>query len=69
MSSITGLTENENNQGKTMLLNQENTSDQQSRLGDNGTLQTEINSIQEFGKFKGPTFTPINLLYNDVIPE
>ena len=47
MSSITGLTENENNQGKTMLLNQENTSDQQSRLGDNGTLQIMINNIQE----------------------
>ena len=45
-SSITGLTDNEN-QGKTMFLNQENTSDQQSKLGDNGTLQTMINSIQE----------------------
>ena len=30
-----------------MLLNQENTSDQQSRLGDNGTLQIMINNIQE----------------------
>ena len=45
-SSITGLTENEN-RGKTMLLNQDNTSDQQSRLGDNGTLQTMINNIHE----------------------
>ena len=41
-SCITGLTENENNRPKSILSIQE---DQQSRLGDNGTLQTMINDI------------------------